>query len=148
MLKITCPSCGAINQIDAAKLPESAEKAVCGRCQSPLLSADVLSLTDSTFDRFIKANDLPVVVDFWASWCGPCKAMAPVYDALSEQFVGRARLTKLNTESARITASQNGIRSIPTLAVFCGGKEVDRLSGALPQAELKQWLDAAVAKCR
>ncbi|TNC93012.1 MAG: thiol reductase thioredoxin [Thalassolituus sp.] len=144
-MHISCPDCGAINRIPEDKRQQPGQ---CGRCKSALFSGQVADLTDASFDRFITRNDLPVVVDFWATWCGPCQMMAPVFKDVAAQLPFDARFAKINTEQAQATAGRFTIRSIPTLIVFFQGKEIDRLSGALPAQQLKQWIQQALIKCR
>lgn len=139
----TCPHCSAIN-----RLPELNAQARCGRCKNALLNANPVELNDATFARFLSKNDLPIVIDFWASWCGPCQAMAPVFQQVSSQMNRDARFAKVNTEHAPATSQQWNIRSIPTLVVVQQGEEVDRLSGALPPAALQQWIEQALQKAR
>lgn len=137
----TCPHCGVIN-----RLPELNAQARCGRCKDTLLNANPVELNDATLARFLAKNDLPIVIDFWASWCGPCQAMAPVFQQVSSQLNQQARFAKVNTEQAPVTSNQWGIRSIPTLIVVQHGQEIDRLSGALPPAALQQWIEQALKK--
>jgi len=144
-MHITCPDCGAINRIPEERRNESGQ---CGRCKTPLFSGKTVDLTDATFDRFITKNDLPVVVDFWASWCGPCQMMAPVFKDVAQAMPFDARFAKVNTEEAQATSGRLGIRSIPTLIVYYQGKEIDRLAGALPAQQLQQWIRQALLRCR
>lgn len=138
----TCPECHTIN-----RLPESNfSKGNCGRCQKSLFPGQPVELTDANFQRFIAKNDMPIVVDFWAAWCGPCQMMAPVFSELAGKLQERLRFAKVNTEVAQQTSAQLGIRSIPTLIVYHQGKEIDRLAGALPAAQLEQWLNSALSK--
>lgn len=137
----TCPHCGAIN-----RLPALSTQARCGRCKDSLLSTTPIDITDASFTRFLSKNDLPIVIDFWASWCGPCQTMAPVFQRVCERMNHQARFIKVNTEHAQLTSNQWGIRSIPTLIVVQNGLEIDRLSGALPPAALQQWIDQALQK--
>lgn len=137
----TCPHCGAIN-----RLAELNNNARCGRCKSALLASLPTELTDTSFARFLAKNDLPIVIDFWASWCGPCQAMAPVFQQVSSRMNQHARFAKVNTEHAPTISNQWGIRSIPTLIVVQRGQEIDRLSGALPPAALQQWIEQALKK--
>ena len=141
----TCPSCGAVNRIP----PERAnEQGQCGRCKHDLFNGHPIDLSDADFSRFLQKNDLPVVVDFWASWCGPCQMMAPIFKEVAGEMKHKARFAKVNTEQAQQVSAQFGIRSIPTLILFLQGKEIDRLAGALPAPQLKQWVQQALLKAR
>jgi len=139
----TCPSCSAINRIPEQHHNRNGR---CGRCQSALFNGHPVELTDQDFQRFVEKNDLPIVVDFWASWCGPCQTMAPIFQQLASNMEHQARFAKVNTEQARQVSAQYGIRSIPTLIVLSQGQEIDRLSGALPANQLTQWIQAALSK--
>ncbi len=141
----TCPSCATINRLPTNK---PVAEATCGRCKSPLANGLPVDLTDQSFSRFINKNDLPIVVDFWASWCGPCKMMAPVFSKLSEKMQSQLRFAKVNTEEAQQISSQLGIRSIPTLILYHQGKEIDRLAGALPEPQLRQWIEQGLSRIK
>lgn len=139
---IVCSHCFANNRI-----PENKDYLAgkCGRCQQPIYSQKVIELTDDNFYHYVEKNDLPVVVDFWASWCGPCKVMAPVFSQVASQSPNLL-FAKVNTEVAQKVASQAAIRSIPTLMMFRRGREMDRVSGALNAMQLKQWILQALQK--
>jgi thioredoxin 2 len=137
-ITIRCTSCGKWNRIDASR---AANKPKCGVCGTPLVLDHPVKLDDETFDRVINGTDLPVLVDFYADWCGPCKIMAPAVDELARTTVGRALVAKLDTDASQRTASRFNIRGIPTTIVFRGGKEVKRQTGAVPLAALKAMLE-------
>jgi thioredoxin 2 len=138
-LHVVCGRCGAVNRVPAQRLEQSPN---CGRCKSALLDGAAVELTGESFDRFIERNDLPVVVDFWADWCAPCKMMAPVFAQAAREQRTRLRMAKLDTEAQGEIAQRYAIRSIPTLVAFKGGRELDRVSGALDPARLRAWLSA------
>lgn len=140
MLQINCPHCLATNRVPAERL---GDKPNCGRCKQALFDGKPLVLTPNNLAATLEKNDIPVVVDCWASWCGPCQAFGPVFNQAAAQFEPRARFAKLDTEANQAIAQQWGIRSIPTLLVFKGGKEVQRLAGALPLPQFSQWLRQA-----
>lgn len=136
-LHVVCPHCAAVNRIPDARLGDSPG---CGQCKQPLFTGEPLELGQADLDRHISRNDLPVVVDFWAPWCGPCRMMAPTFHQAAIDLEPHARLVKVNTEVEQQLAARFNIRSIPTLAVFVQGREVARQSGALDLANLKRWL--------
>ena len=141
-MHIVCSHCLAINRIPEGK---SHTEAKCGKCQQATYSSSPIELTDSSFYRYIEKNDLPVIVDFWASWCGPCKAMGPVFEAVAKQSDGLL-FAKVNTEQAQKISADATIRSIPTLIFFHKGNEIDRVSGGLSESQLKNWIVQCVQK--
>jgi thioredoxin 2 len=134
---IVCPHCAGVNRVPAARLGEAPK---CGKCKQPLFVAHPVELTAANFATHITRSDLPVVVDFWAPWCGPCKMMAPVFEQAAAQLEPRVRLAKVNTEAEQALAAQYGIRNIPTLAIFQGGREVARQAGAMNGQTLLNWI--------
>ena len=140
---IVCSHCHATNRIPEGR---KASEGKCGNCKQTIWEGVPVDLTQNQFAKYTSKNDLPVVVDFWASWCGPCKAMAPAYEQVALQMKDQALFAKVNTEHAQQLGTQLNIRSIPTLAVFRHGKEVDRIAGALPANQLQQWIQQALLK--
>ena len=135
-MHLICPQCQARNRVAESDL---AKEVNCGRCQAGLLPQQPVVLTDASFQRYVAGTELPVVVDYWAPWCGPCRMMAPQFEQAAQAMQGRAVFAKLDTEANPQTGAAQGIRSIPTLAVFVGGREVARQSGAMPAADLQRW---------
>lgn len=131
-----CAHCGTGNRIPEARL---ADGPTCGRCGRPVFSGQPVELNGETFEKII-AGDLPVVVDFWAPWCGPCRTMAPEFERATAQLEPRVRTARLNTEDHQAIGSRHGIRSIPTMVLFHQGREVARHSGAVPAAEIVRWV--------
>ena len=138
-IHVVCPHCGGINRLPSERL---AEKPSCGKCHKPVLDGVPVNLSSASFDRFISKNELPVVVDFWAAWCGPCKMMAPVFSQAASEMATQFRFAKVDTEQAQDIAALYNIRSIPTMIMFKNGQEINRVAGAMDQSGLKRWLSA------
>ena len=137
VVHVVCPHCDAVNRVPPERLAEDAK---CGKCRAPLFAGAPLALDEGRFAKHLGRGDLPLVVDFWAPWCAPCRAMAPAFEAVARRIEPQARLIKVNTEEAQALAGRYGIRSIPTLVVFRGGREVARTLGAMDAAALENWI--------
>ncbi len=135
-LKIACPHCHAINRLSAQRIGEAP---TCGRCHKPLFDHHPVALGVDTFGAHQSRSELPLLVDFWAPWCGPCLMMAPNFEAAAAQLEPRVRLAKVDTQSEPTLGQQFGIRSIPTLMLFAQGREVARQAGALGTADIVRW---------
>ena len=134
---VVCPSCGAVNRIPATR---PARQAKCGNCHQPLFTGMPVSADAKTFERHVARNDIPVVVDFWAPWCAPCHAMAPAFERAAAELEPRYRFLKVNTEEEPELASRHGVRSIPTLMLFAGGRPVARTAGAAGASDIVSWV--------
>ncbi|MEA3301700.1 MAG: thioredoxin TrxC [Pseudomonadota bacterium] len=136
-IHIVCPSCQGINRIPAARLSDNPK---CGKCKQPLFQGAPLEVDEAAFQRQISRSDVPLLVDFWAEWCGPCKMMAPMFAQAAIELEPQVRLLKVDTEKNQNLAAQFNIRSIPTIAIFKGGREVARQAGAMQAPQLIQWV--------
>jgi thioredoxin 2 len=136
VVQVACPACLAPNRVPAARVAEDPK---CGKCGAALLDGAPAELNEDQFEPFVQRTELPVLVDFWAPWCGPCRAMAPHFERAAQQLKDRVRLVKVNTEEAPQLAARYGIRAIPTLVLFRNGVEQKRMSGALDAGALERW---------
>jgi thioredoxin 2 len=136
-LLVVCPHCHAANRVPSERIAQAPN---CGQCKLPLFAGRPVELDAASFDRHIGRNDLPVVVDFWAPWCAPCRTMAPVFTQAALALEPVCRLAKVNTEEVQSLAARFGIRSIPTLVIFRAGREIARQSGAMDGASLLHWV--------
>lgn len=137
MSEIVCLACSAVNRLPPER---PARQAKCGKCRAPLFDGHPVALTEENFAKHITRNSIPVVVDFWAGWCGPCKTMAPEFHKAAGVLEPNVRFAKLDTEAAQDVASANNIRSIPTMILFREGREIARQSGAMAAGHIVQWL--------
>ena len=140
--KVVCPYCGAVNRIPAERLGDNP---LCGKCSKSIFDAKPVVLTTENFHKQIANSEIPVLVDFWAPWCGPCKMMAPAFEKAAFALEPEVRLAKLNTEEEQQIGAQFDIRSIPTLVLFKNGKEIARQAGAMMGGQIEQWVKQHLA---
>ncbi|HLT28141.1 MAG TPA: thioredoxin TrxC [Zeimonas sp.] len=139
-IHVVCPHCGKTNRLPAER---AAERPDCGACGQPLFTGRPLEMDEARFDDYLRRTDLPVVVDFWASWCAPCRMMAPQFEQAAERLAGRVQFLKVDSDANPQLSQRYRIRSIPTLALFRNGREVRRTAGAMSAAQIEAWLEAA-----
>ena len=145
-LSMRCPTCGAINRVPREKLDQGLEP-ICGRCKTPLpVRKHPIVVTDANFSAEVEHSPLPVLLDMWAPWCGPCRMVAPVVDQLALEMAARIRVGKLNVDENPVTAERFQIRGIPALLVFKAGREIDRIVGVQPKSEIARRLERALAE--
>ncbi len=137
---LRCPACGATNRVPKEQV-RAGRQPICGKCKTPLAKDAPMVVTDATYSRVVELSPEPVVLDLWAAWCGPCKMLAPVIDELAAEWSGRVRFAKLNVDENPLTAGRLNVRSIPTLVVLKGGKEIDRMVGVQPKQEISRHLE-------
>ena len=141
---IRCPACSTVNRVPIEKLQQGLDP-VCGRCKKPLQAYQPVTITDANFSDEVERATLPVLIDMWAPWCGPCRILTPIVEQLAKEWAARVRVGKLNVDENPATASRFEVRSIPTLLIMRGGREIDRIVGAPLKAEIVRRLERAAA---